>query len=309
MRTSFIFGLVAAAACQPAAPPAIPVSPSAAMLVGDIDTLASRGFNGREAGTPGADSAADFIERRYLRLRLRPAFPSDCDSAAQCRPSYLQVFRPTSMIAHNVGALVEGTDPGRRDEYIVIGAHFDHLGHSPTFALDRDAGFVLRPGADDNASGTAAVLELSRRFGARPANRSILFVNFDAEEEGLLGSRAFLGRPPVPKEAMRLMLNLDMVGRLRRNRVFIESRQIDPTIRAIVDREARTAGIRAEFSQSDDLSDDASFADEGIPAVWISTGDHEDYHKASDVPARINVDGLTRIVDLVERVARTLADR
>src|SRR6185295_12659421 len=97
-----------------------------------------------------------------------------------------------------------------RTQFIVLGAHYDHLGRSPTWALDYERGFVIRPGADDNASGTAGVLELARRFHDRPARRSILIVNFDAEEIGLVGSRVFLSIPPVPQQAMTFMLNLDM---------------------------------------------------------------------------------------------------
>lgn len=308
MRAAVIFVFVIGAACQPAQRPPAQLPASATALAADVDTLASAAFNGRQAGTAGADSAADYIERRYFRLGLRPAFRSNCDSAAHCQFSYGQTVRTGRIVLRNIGAIVSGADPERRDEYIVIGAHFDHLGHSPTYALDPDEGFVLRPGADDNASGTAAVLELARRFAARAARRSILLVNFDAEEEGLLGSRALLRAPPISKNAMRFMIDLDMVGRLRGDRIFIEGGQIGRANRAMLESEARAVGIRAELIPSDDRSDDASFADEGIPALWLSTGEHDDYHRASDVPARINVEGLARVVDLVERLVRRMAN-
>jgi len=308
VRAAVIFVFVIGAACRPATrPPAQPPA-SAAALAADIDTLASPAFNGREAGTAGADSAADYIERRYFRLGLRPAFESACESAAHCQLSYGRTARAGRIVLRNIGAIIRGADPRKRDEYIVIGAHFDHLGHSPTFALDRSEGFVLRPGADDNASGTAAVLELARRFAARPTKRSLLLINFDAEEEGLLGSRVLLTSPPVAKTAMRFMIDLDMVGRLRRDKIFIESRQLGRMDRATFEHEASAVGIRTEFIPSDERSDDASFADEGIPAVWLSTGGHEDYHTASDVATRINIEGLARVVDLVEHIARRMAD-
>src|SRR5262245_4751895 len=186
MKAALVFALTAAA-CVPGVRPIEPTPAAVVPLAADIDTLVSPAFGGRQAGMPGADSAADFLARRFERLGLRPAFHA----------SYLQVFRHENDVFHNVGAIVEGLDSTRRAEYVVIGAHFDHLGDSPTFALDRSAGYVMRPGADDNASGTAAVLELARRFANHPAKRSIVFVNFDAEEIGLVGSRAWLVTPPV----------------------------------------------------------------------------------------------------------------
>src|SRR5262249_25133835 len=158
----------------------------------------------------------------------------------------------------------------------------------------------LRPGADDNTSGVSAVLELARRFARHAARRSILFVNFDAEELGLVGSRGLLVDPPVPNPAIVFMLNLDMVGRLHNDRLFISSADLERYAPAILDSEARAVPIRAEFTSPDGRTDDASFGQEGIAAVGLSTGLHADYHKASDIPARINVEGLGRIVDLVE---------
>jgi Zn-dependent M28 family amino/carboxypeptidase len=204
---------------------------------------------------------------------------------------------------------VTGLDSVHRHEFIILGAHFDHLGHSPTWAMDRDAGFVLRPGADDNASGTAAVLDLARRFADRAAKRSILFVNFDAEEVGLVGSRAFLARTAIPRTAMSFMINLDMVGRLRGDRLFVASRPMTPGLRAIFDTAAKVVGIRLQLVTSDDRSDQASFEDEGVAAAGLTTGMHADYHKATDVPNRLNMEGLSRVVDLAEFVVRRIADR
>lgn len=300
--------LAAAAACQSVAPSTVPVSASTSPIAADIDTLASREFNGREAGTAGADSAADFLARRYERLGIRGAFRYACDAAPRCAPSYFQPFRNSSSESHNVGAIVDGLDSARH-EYVLVGAHFDHLGHSPTWALDRRAGFVLRPGADDNASGTAVVLELARRFAAHPTRRTVLFVNFDAEEEGLMGSRALVMAPPMPKSAMVFMLNLDMVGRLRDNRLIVESDRMSRADRAAFDSAAKATSLRAQFIRSDGRSDAASFEDERIAAANVSTGMHDDYHTAADIPARINVSGLSRVADFAESVVRTIANR
>ena len=309
MKAAFAFALALVSACQPHASPVRPVSESALRLAADVDTLASRALDGRRAGTPGADSAADFIARRYQRLGLGAVPMPGCDQAVSCGTTYFQIFRNSDGAFHNVVAFVEGLDSARRTDFVVVGAHFDHLGHSPTFAMDRRAGFVLRPGADDNASGTAAVLELARRFAGHAARRSILVVNFDAEEEGLVGSRAMLATTPIPRAAMVFMLNLDMVGRLRGDQLYIASRHMAPGVRAVFDTAAKAVGIHAEFTTSDDRSDHASFEDDGIAAAELTTGMHADYHKASDVPNRLNIEGLDRVVDLAEFVVRRIADR
>ena len=300
MRKPFIVvGLIAAASCQLNTRPAPAAGPAA-----DIATLASRAFGGRHPATPGGDSAAAFIMRRYAELRLRPAFRIGCDSAPQCGWSYSQLFPFENTVAQNVGAVIAGTDSTLRTQYIVIGAHFDHLGQSPVNAFDPQHGYAMRLGADDNASGTAGVLELARRFATRPIRRSIVVVNFDAEEEGLLGSRAFLAYPPVPKRAIVLMLNLDMIGRLHRNHLLVEGVAEHSASRFAVDHAAATAGLRADFISDRALSDHSSFAAQDIEVVGLSTGEDIDYHKTTDIAAHINVRGLERVIDFAEAIVR-----
>jgi aminopeptidase YwaD len=274
----------------------------------DVSFLASPALAGREAGSPGADSAAAFLAERYQRLGLRPAFRLLCGAAPSCPESYFQFFRIERGVAQNVGTVIEGSDPLLRTQFVVLGAHYDHLGRSPTFALDRDRGFVTRPGADDNASGTAGLLELARRFRDRPARRSILIVNFDAEELGLIGSRVFLDHAPVPPQAMTFMLNLDMIGRLRGNQLFIEGVR-ERALRALIDSAVVAVGIRAEYAANAGRSDHATFLRDRIDAVMLSTGTHIDYHTASDIAARINLAGLERVVDVAELIIRRMADR
>ena len=161
-------GVPLAAACQPVVTPRPASGP-----LGDITVLASPAFGGREAGTPGDDSAALFIARRYQSLHLRPAFHSVCSTKIDCPVTYYQFFRTADGVRQNVGAVIEGSDSSVRRQYVVIGAHFDHLGYSPRHARDPQNGTVLRPGADDNASGTAAVLALADRLSRRPSRRSI----------------------------------------------------------------------------------------------------------------------------------------
>jgi len=211
-----------------------------ARIRADIDYLASDALEGRGTGAPGNDSAAAYLAREYARLGL-----TKIERAATCpemragvrecvvgRASYMQFFSARSAAAahaglpgelptQNVIAMQPGTDRALRSEYVVIGAHYDHLGRSTFDALDPQAKDAIRHGADDNASGTAAVLELARRFHAAPARRSIIFVNFSGEELGDLGSEYFVDHAPVPLDSIDAMLNFDMVGRLRNDKLIV----------------------------------------------------------------------------------------
>jgi hypothetical protein len=294
-----LVALLVSQSCRTSSTPAPATGPAS-----DIAMLASRPFGGRYPGTPGGDSAAAFIMHRYAELGLIPAFRGGCDAGPPCGPLYLQVFPFERSVAQNVGAIVAGTDSVLRAEYIVIGAHFDHLGASPKHAFDPQHGFMARPGADDNASGTAAVLELARRFASHPIRRSIVVVNFDAEEEGLLGSRAFVEHLPVPKRAIVLMLNFDMIGRLRADRVFVEGVAEHSAARLAVDRAAGAVGIRPDFIHDRELSDHSSFLAQGIEVVALSTGEDADYHTTTDVAAHVNMDGVARVIDFAEAIVR-----
>lgn len=293
-----------ATACQPALAP----SPASGPLA-DITILSSRAFGGRQAGTAGDDSAALFIARRYQALHLRPAFHRVCAAKSNCPASYYQFFGTPDGVRQNVGAVIDGRDSSLRTQYVVIGAHFDHLGYSTRHSRDPANGYVLRPGADDNASGTAAVLELADRLSRRPTRRSILLLNFDAEEDGLLGSRAFIASAVFPPTNITFMLNLDMIGRLRGNRVFIEGVSGRSIWHSRIDSLARAAGLRADFVWDQRRSDHASFEDAGDPVAFLTTGEHPDYHTARDVASRINGPGLLTVIDAAEQIARSAADQ
>lgn len=297
-------GVLLAAACQPVVTPRPASGP-----LGDITVLASPAFGGREAGTPGDDSAALFIARRYQQLHLRPAFHRVCPTKGNCPETYYQFFGTADGVRQNVGAVIEGSDSSVRRQYVVIGAHFDHLGYSPRHARDPQDGTVLRPGADDNASGTAAVLALADRLSRRPPRRSILVLNFDAEEEGLLGSRAFILSAVFPATDITFMLNLDMIGRLRGNRVFIEGVPARSIMHSRIDSLVRAVGLRADFVRDDGRSDHASFEAAGDAVAFLTTGEHPDYHTARDIPSLINGPGLLAVIEAAEQIARSAADQ
>jgi aminopeptidase YwaD len=301
-----------------------------ARIRSDIDYLASDALEGRGTGTPGNDSAAAYLAREYARLGL-----TKIDRASTCpemragvrecvvgRASYLQYFSARSVAAahaglrgelptQNVVAMQPGADPSLRGEYLVIGAHYDHLGRSSFDAMDPDAKDAIRHGADDNASGTAAVLELARRFHAAPARRPIIFVNFSGEELGVLGSEYFVAHAPVALDSIDAMLNFDMVGRLRNDKLIVYGVATAREMRAILDS-ANLARPPLSISAVGDgfgPSDHASFYAKQIPVLQFFTDMHEDYHRATDVTSKINVPGEARVIDYAERVAREIADR
>jgi aminopeptidase YwaD len=287
--------------------PSAVVSPDSAAIRRDIDYLASEPLAGRLTGTPGNDSAAAYLARRYRALGLRPLSPGYLQKFVAHPPAH--AGQTVALATQNVFAVLPGRDPALRGQYVVIGAHFDHLGTSTENALDPEAGMVVRRGADDNASGTAAVVELARLFVAHPARRSIIFVNFSGEEEGLLGSEYFVEHSPVPIDSMAAMLNFDMVGRLRDDRVIVYGVATATEFPALLDRANISPRLNIAM-QGDGFgpSDQSSFYAKSIPVLYFFTDLHADYHRASDTPEKINGAGEARVVALAERVVRDIAD-
>ena len=287
-------------------PALAPVSDSAA-IVADVTYLASPALAGRLIGTPGNDKAAAYIADRYQTLGLQ-ALAAGYRQPFVAHPPVREGPRP-AIPTQNVFALIPGRDAALRGEYIVIGAHFDHLGTSTDGALDPESHGV-RLGADDNASGTAAVLALAAHFARQPARRSIIVANFSGEEEGLLGSAYFADHMPVPIDSIDAMLNFDMVGRLRNDKLLVFGVATATEWPSIVDA-ANAQPKLAIAAQGDGFgpSDHSSFYAKNIPVLHFFTDQHEDYHKVSDLPERINAGGEARVVAFAERVARDVADR
>ena len=317
-------------ACHPSPSVAGPASmPDTAAVMRDVRYLASDALEGRGTGTPGNDSAAAFIARRFSSMGLAPAFSSTVDRVcghagprrAPCDGRFVQAFVARSVAAahaglpgelptQNVAAVVRGTDPALRDEYVILGAHFDHLGRSAFGALDPDAVNAIRNGADDNASGTAAVMELARLLHRNPPKRSVIFVTFSGEELGLLGSQWFVDHLPVPAEKVRAMLNFDMVGRMQGDRVIIYGVATAQELSEIVTRANAVAPLQVTATGDGfGASDHSSFYAKNLPVLHFFTNVHDDYHKASDDADKVNAAGLSRVVSLAERITREIADR
>ncbi len=302
--------LVGFAACSATRPMPSRPGPSSGM-VEDIRYLTDPYLEGRALGSAGGDSAAVFLAERYSQLGVGGAFATTaCAPESSCREAYFQRFRATGVRAENVVAIVVGTDPARRNRYVVVGAHYDHLGRSTFGALDPERGSVLRVGADDNASGTVALLELGKRLAADPAPFTVVFAHFDAEERGLFGSEHFVDEPPMALDSVVMMLNLDMVGRLRGGPLTVGILPESEPLRAQVTAAASRGGVSVSFSARprESRSDHLSFASNGVSSVSFFTGFHEDYHRATDTADRIDLVGLASIVDLAEVLVRSVPE-
>lgn len=210
----------------------------------------------------------------------------------------------------NVIGAVPGSDDTLKNQWIVIGGHYDHLGLGDRNSLAPSE--VGRPhhGADDNASGTAGVLELARLV-SRNRNlfgRSILFMAFAGEELGLFGSADFVNHPTVPLDSIVGMINMDMIGRMTNDTVNVIGAGTSPNFKPWLEESNKTAGLKLTLSDSGhEGSDHVSFNSKRIPSLFFFSGLHQDYHRPSDTADKINSAGAVRILSLVAETAERMA--
>ncbi len=197
--------------------------------------------------------------------------------------------------------------PGETDEYIVIGAHYDHLGLGGPFSLAPSLTGTVHPGADDNASGTAGVIELARYFSAQPKpKRGFLFITFAGEELGLLGSGFYAGHPELPLAKAVTMINLDMIGRITGGKLYVGGAGTGTTLRADLDRVSpRFPDLKIDSSGNDGYgsSDHTSFTAKQVPVLFFFSGLHGDYHKPSDTWDKIDSVHAVELLQLIADVA------
>jgi aminopeptidase YwaD len=223
----------------------------------------------------------------------------------------------------NVAGLLKGSDPRLSNEYVVIGAHYDHLGLGGPESLAAKPEGEIHHGADDNASGTSGLLELARTLAAERVKpkRSIVFVAFSGEELGLLGSGAYTKKPATPLAQTVAMVNMDMIGRLRQGSLFIGGVGTSPAWKPLIDKlnhaEAPAAaagngsGSRFQLSFGQDgfgPSDHQSFYVRDVPVLFFFTGTHDDYHKPTDTAEKINAEGERQVVEFVREAAVAVAN-
>ncbi len=209
----------------------------------------------------------------------------------------------------NIVGYVEGINPKFNNEYIVVGAHFDHLGMGKFNSLFIGDSAQVHNGADDNASGTSAIIELSRIFSAYPAERNIIFVAFNNEESGLIGSSNFVKNSPVPLNQIVTMINYDMIGRLVDNKLSIMGVGTSKTNENIIDEVFKNSQFSiTKLKDGFAPSDQTSFYAENIPVMMFFTGVHSDYHTPFDDYEKINFKGMNDIINYSEQVIRKIAN-
>lgn len=219
----------------------------------------------------------------------------------------VRIVRHEGEVSNVIGRL-PGGDPALAHEQVVIGAHYDHLGRGEFGSMRPDSAGEIHPGADDNASGAAALVALARAFaaGPRPA-RTLLFVAFTAEEAGLIGSTKFV--ETLAPDEVHSMINLDMVGRLGENGVTVFGAETAEDFAALVRRSAERRGLAVAFEDGlHGPSDHASFHAARIPALFFTTGAHDAYHTPDDRSDKLNADGAARVLGLVSDVTLALAN-
>jgi len=201
--------------------------------------------------------------------------------------------------------------PGQTDEYVIIGAHYDHLGRGNVDSLAPSQIGQIHPGADDNASGTAGVLELARLLAQERGKlkRSILFMDFAGEELGLLGSAEWVKEPTRPLAKAVAMINMDMIGRIKDDKIYIGGIGTGSTFKSVLEQAEKDAPFKVESSPGGySSSDHTSFVTKKIPVLFFFSGLHSDYHKPSDTWDKINGASAARLLDMVENVALQLAN-
>ena len=219
------------------------------------------------------------------------------------------VTRARRPIRNVIGA-IPGSNPELKDEWIILGAHYDHLGLGGEYSMERSAAGQIHNGADDNASGTAGILELARVVSDNRASldRSVMFMAFAGEELGLFGSNHFVNYPTIDLENAVAMLNFDMIGRLNDNRVFVGGVGTSPDFESLLDRFNEPIGLTLDYSESGSgSSDHTSFNIKKIPVLFFFSGLHSDYHRPSDTSEKINAEGARNVLMLAYNMIDHLA--
>ena len=252
----------------------------------------------------GFDLAA---AQRAIDSELAPRSFEVPGSAAGVTADVVRVRSPL----RNVMARIEGSDPVLREEWVVVGAHYDHLGLDGEFSLASDGEGQIHHGADDNASGTAGMLELARAASENRGAfaRSLLFMGFSGEEIGLLGSNHFVNRPTIPLENTAAMINLDMIGRIRDDRVYASGVGTAAGLTELLES-VNDTGLQLDYSDSGmGGSDHMSFNIKEVPVLFFFSGLHGDYHKPTDTADKIDADGALQVLRVAYGAMERLANR
>ena len=281
-----------------------------------VEYLASQELGGRYPGTAGDTLASEYIVGKLRSLKLKPIVKG------KKKIGYFHDFtygKNEKRTTHNILAVLPGKDKRLRNEFIVVGSHYDHLGIGGQGSGSRRPDTLgFHPGADDNASGDAVVLELAKHFKKTGSKRSIIFAFFGAEEQGLVGSKFFLDwmkkedarriNLPADKKGIVAMVNLDMVGRMRNHSMSVSGTGTSSGFKAMAESIAEQQGLHVScIPDGYGPSDQASFVAADIPVLFLTTGGHMEYHTPADVPSTLNYDGMQQTLDFSKELIARLA--
>ena len=263
-----------------------------------VNVLADDSLEGREAGSRGGRAAGNYLAQQFQKLGLKGAAANG------------GFFQPFNNGLRNILALLEGADPELKKQYVFVTAHYDHIGYGNRSNSLGGIG-QIHNGADDNASGDAGVLETATAFSHLPQapKRTVIFALWDGEEEGLYGSKYWIEHPTVPLASVAAVINVDMIGRLRKKHVIVYGGRTSFGWRQMLSRDNEATDLSLDFDwlmKAD--SDHHPFYAAGIPVVMLHTGLHDDYHRPSDKADKINSSGIRLVSQLMFRTALDLAD-
>jgi len=309
-RTSALLGAVALAAAStrcgdaPTAPNAAAAgSITAADMLHRVAVLADDSMRGRWTPSPELEATAAYIAGEFARAGLRGGAP---DGGFALR------YPAGATTAPNVIGILDGGDPLLRAEYVLVVAHMDHVGADAGSGCTAQGADSICNGADDNASGTAGVLEIAEayaRLDARP-RRSVAFIAFSGEERGLWGSQNYVAQPAIPLQQTAAVINLDMISRNDPGAVLVtglDSSSLGQLFRDVARAHGELSLATTPFTDIGG-SDHVPFAEQAVPYLFLFAGLHQDYHRPSDSADRINPDKAARVARLAFYVALAVAN-
>jgi hypothetical protein len=261
-----------------------------------VSVLASDEYEGRKPGTDGDEKTISYVEDQFREIGLDPINENGY------RQSFIYPAKKPTLETSNVVGIIEGTD----DTCILLGAHMDHLGKASGLRVKNR----IYNGADDNASGVSALIEIAEAFVESKVvpKHTLIFVAFNAEEMGLIGSQFYVSYPVKPLDKLILMINLDMVGRLDgKDELDLQSSRISKDLKKLIDKLDDDYPFDFDLTRAGSRSDHANFANEEIPVLFFHTGGHNLYHTTGDEVDTVDFDGLEKITKFVFDLTFTLA--
>ena len=286
-------------------------TPNKSRIQEDVSFLADDALEGRQTGTEGEKKAADFIAKRFETLGLSAKGTNGYYQEFSFLPKtdpHKEVEFTTNQDGTITGRNVIGYLDNQAKNTVIIGAHYDHLGYGGEGSLYRDSIKAVHNGADDNASGTAVMLDLARKLKGKNTNNNYLFMAFSGEEMGLLGSNYFVKNPTINTQTVSYMINMDMVGRLKQDSTLaVYGVGTSPMFKQVLKAHNNKFKL-IENESGVGPSDHTSFYLADIPVLHFFTGQHEDYHKPGDDSEKLNYEGMEKISSYIFDIISDLDD-